>query len=95
LVLSDIPALLVLLAIAQRRPGGAGWARRLWNRGPMLLASGYGAHIVLLFSLNHGAFAHGFNETTFRLLSACAVDVAAMGYVLKSKLVKNIFVDFP
>lgn len=92
---SDLPALLVILAMTQRRSGGATWARGLWVKGRVLLSAGFAAHIVLTFTLHHSVFEHRFNETSLWLGTACVLDGVAIFYLLRSKLVGDIFADFP
>lgn len=95
LVGSNLPALLVIVALSQRRPGGAAWARSLWVKGRTLLAAGFAAHILLTLSMNHHAFEHRFNETTFWLSATSLLDGAAIAFLYQSNLVRDIFADFP
>jgi hypothetical protein len=90
-MLSDLPALLVLLAMLGRHPKGGRLTRLIWRSGRYLLLISAAAYIVLLgrqLGLNpaHYSWAAGL---------MVAGSAAAAGYILFSPYARDLFREFP
>lgn len=94
-MLSDIPAVIVLLATGHRIPDGLDIMRRVWMYGRWLLISSYTAGIIVFVFVNRAVMidpeAWYFADGLFVLI----FDFVFVGYLFKSGLVKDVFNDFP
>jgi hypothetical protein len=94
-LVSDLPALLVLVAAARRRAGATRPIRALWSRGRVLLGASAVLYLVLLAA---SLWASGqpldlaVNEAV--VASVCA-HLLVLVYLVRSRLAKDVFEDFP
>jgi hypothetical protein len=91
LLLTSIPALLVLLAMAQRHPQGRQWARRMWPHGRLLLLTALSADIALLIALSVAGLIK-VGEYIFILI---AINSMFLFYVWRAPRVRDVFCEFP
>jgi hypothetical protein len=87
-----IPAVLVLIAYAKRKPGASSFIRRIWSNGAILLMVTAGLNMaIVVLPLITGSIHHlgvyGWGQM--------AVAVCIFGYLLASSRVKDTFADFP
>ncbi len=95
LILTDIPAVLVLLAIGHRISSGLKFMRRVWMHGRWLLIASYVTAIAAFTYVNKEIMTDpsswDFPDGTLVLI----IDLAFAGYLIGSGLVRDIFKDFP
>lgn len=90
-LLSDMPALLVLLTIAARLPGAGALPRRLWRHGRILMVLSVAAYVALFVAhLPPRAGAVPLVDWV-----GLAGTLAVGGYVLLSRYVRDLFTEFP
>jgi hypothetical protein len=90
-MLSDIPALLVFLAMMARHPSSGRLVRFAWRMGPYLLLISAGGYLALLFR-EIGFDATHFGWAVWAMIFGTAVAVA---YVLLSPYARDLFREFP
>lgn len=91
LLLTDIPGLLVFIARFKRNPAAGPTIRWIWRHGRILLLSGFGLSIALTLALK---WTEVVNMDNIAILSL-SLNVLFGFYVFASRLVKDIFDDFP
>lgn len=90
-MLSDIPALLVFLAMLARHPNSGRLARAAWRLGPYLLLISAAGYLVLLG--RQLGFAPGsFGWAAWAMILGTA---AAIAYVFLSPYARDVFREFP
>jgi len=94
-MLTDLPAVLVLLAIGHRVPNGVKFMRWVWKHGRWLLMSSYMAGIVLFAYLNNEILFDPDSWDFMDGLFVVMIDFAFVGYLVRSELVRDVFNDFP
>ncbi|MGD8311771.1 MAG: DUF2919 family protein [Gammaproteobacteria bacterium] len=87
-----IPAIIVLIAYAKRKPGAAALIQTIWHRGAILLMVTAVLNMVAVFvplamDLTHHITAYGWGQL--------AAAVVIFGYLYASERVKDTFADFP
>jgi hypothetical protein len=90
-MLSDIPALLVFLAMMARHPSSGRLTRSAWRMGPYLLLISAGGYLALLFH-EIGLDAAHFGWAVWTMIFGT---VAAVAYVLLSPYARDLFREFP
>ncbi len=94
-LLSDLPAGLVLFVAMRRRPECADWGRRVWRLAPWLLgssAAGYLAFLSLNLFLTGRPLYLSINEL---ILLSILLHLGILGYLSRSRLLRDLFRDFP
>lgn len=94
-MLTDLPAVLVLLAIGHRIPNAMSFMRWVWMHGRWLLISSYMAGIALFIYVNREVMTDPNSWDFLDGLLVVIVDFAVVGYLLSSGLVRDVFKDFP
>ena len=95
LMLSDLPALLVLVATGYRIPEAVRLMRWIWLHGCWILAFSYLLGLAVFIN-QHIDIISNFNGRNFiAALFVVLPDIAIIGYLLRSKLVRDIFSEFP
>jgi len=95
LVMSDIPALLLVYAWANRNAGAPLKVQALWHKGRGLLAASAVLHLTLMLWLNAHEALQSPVDTGFPIFLQGLVDVGVLLYLFRSSLVKDIFADYP
>lgn len=90
-MLSDIPALFVLLAMLARHPSGGRLARMTWRLGPYLLPISACGYLALLIR-ETGLDAARFGWVAWAMVLGTA---AAGAYVVASPYARDLFREFP
>lgn len=94
-MLTGLPAATVLLATGHRVPDGLNLMRWIWMHARWLLLSSYTAGIAVFIYVNREAMtdpdAWNFLDAVFVVI----IDLAFVGYLLTSELVRDVFKDFP
>jgi hypothetical protein len=94
-MLTDFPAVLVLLATGHRVSNGWNIMRRVWKHGRWLLIVSYGAGVAVFGYVNQETLldpdAWNFADAMLVLI----VDFACIGYLISSERVRDIFNDLP
>jgi len=94
-LIADLIALPVLLIAIRRRPQAPDWMRRLWPTGRWLLSLSVLTHLALLARalITAGqSLERSLNEAT---LIVVLLDLAVLGYLWRSRLLKDLFGMFP
>jgi len=94
-MLTDLPAVFVLLAIGHRVPDGLSLMRRIWMHGRWLLISSYMAGIAVFTYVNKEVMTDPGSWDFLDGLFVVIIDFAFVGYLLRSELVRDVFKDFP
>ena len=95
LIWGDLPALAVLIATGNRIPEALRAMRWIWLHGRWILACSYLVGVAVFLGLHLDVIR---NPDSFNFLSAVSVvlpDVAIIGYLLRSELVRDVFNEFP
>lgn len=93
LLWADLPALLVLLATGHRIPDALRVMRWVWLHGRWILVTAYGLAIALFIGLNLTELTEPRNMLAATLI--VLTDLALIGFLIRSELVKDIFSEFP
>jgi Protein of unknown function (DUF2919) len=90
-MLSDIPALLVLLAMLGRHPSGGRAVRLIWRSGRYLLTISAAGYLVLL------GRQLGLDPTRYGWLVWVMIfgSAAAVSYIFLSPYARDVFSEFP
>lgn len=91
LAITGVPALFVLIALFRRSPNGGRFARWIWKRGRIFLATS----AVLEISAGLFLASQQGGETSLLTMTFLLLDLYILLYVLISKRVKDSFSDFP
>jgi len=94
-MLTDLPAVLVLLAIGHRIPNAMSFMRWVWMHGRWLLISSYLAGIALFIYMNREVMSDPNSWDFPDGMLVVVIDFAFVGYLLSSGLVRDDFNDFP
>ena len=94
-MLTDLPAVLVLLAIGHRIPNAISFMRWVWMHGRWLLISSYMAGIAVFAYVNREVMTDPSSWDFPDGMLVVIVDFAFVGYLLSSGLVRDVFRDFP
>jgi len=94
-MLTDLPAVLVLLAIGHRVPNGLKFMRQVWMHGRWLLMASYMAGIAVFVYVNKEIMFDPDSWDFMDGLFVVMIDFAFIGYLISSELVRDIFNDFP
>ena len=94
-MLTDLPAVLVLLAIGHRIPNAMSFMRWVWMHGRWLLISSYLAGIALFIYMNREVMSDPNSWDFPDGMLVVMIDFAFVGYLLSSGLVRDVFNDFP
>jgi len=92
---ADLPALLVLIAAARRRPTAGSWVRAIWDHGRWLLGAsalvdgGLGIHDLVTTGYGQGL------STGDLIILAVVVDLWICLWLARSRLLRDLFRDFP
>lgn len=94
-MLTDLPAVLVLLATGHRVPNGWNSMRWVWKHGRWLLIFSYGAGVAVFGYVNKEIMldpeAWDFADAVLVLV----LDFACIGYLFSSERVRDVFNDLP
>jgi len=94
-MLTDLPAVLVLLAIGHRIPNAISFMRWVWMHGRWLLVSSHMAGIALFTYVNKEVMTDpsswGFPDGMLVVI----IDSVFVGFLLLSERVRDVFKDFP
>jgi hypothetical protein len=94
-LIADLIALPVLVVALRRRPQAPGWMRKLWSAGRSLLTLSALVYLALLGGTllnSERRLMETLNEAT---LISILLSVAALLYLWRSVLVRDLFRDFP
>jgi hypothetical protein len=91
LLLSTLPALLLLAALTQRTPKGGAWARYCWRRGRLWLSAGFSVDLLLLAGLSLA----GLIKMGEYILIIAALDCMFLFYLWHAPRVHDVFKEFP
>ena len=94
-LLTDAVAALLLFATGHRVPTGSNFMRQVWKLGRWLLAGAFGAAIALFVYLNRETITDPGDMHFLEAILVVAVDLAFIAYLLGSRLVTDVFRDFP
>ena len=94
-MLTDLPAVFVLLAIGHRVPDGLNLMRWIWMHGRWLLISSYMAGIAVFIYVNRDVMADPNSWNFLDGAFVVIIDLAFVGYLLTSELVRDVFKDVP
>ena len=94
-MLTDVPAVLVLLAIGHRTPDGLNFMRWIWMNGRWLLVSSYSAGIAVFIYTNKDIMSDPNSLDFTEGLLVLSIDFAIIGYLFMSGLVLDVFKDLP
>ena len=94
-MLTDLPAVFVLLAIGHRVPDGLSLMRRIWMHGRWLLISSYMAGIAVFTYVNREVMTDPDSWDFLDGLFVVIIDFAFVGYLLLSELIRDVYKDFP
>ena len=92
---TDAVAALLLLATGHRVPTGWKFMRPVWKLGRWLLSGAFGAAIVLFVYLNRETITDPEDLHFLDAILVIVVDLAFIAYLLGSRLVRDVFRDFP
>lgn len=95
LILSDLPALLVLIATGHRIPDAVHLMRLIWRHGHLVLVCSYLLGIAFFINLHMDTIGNYNSSNFIAALFVLLPDVAIIGYLLRSELVRDIFSEFP
>jgi hypothetical protein len=96
-VLTDLPAILVLLAWSRRRPEAGLFWRRLWRHGRTLLTVSLGLHFAFLtyFQGAQAWHTHEYLDSSRLVLVSLGLDLLVVYYLWRIRVVGDVFADFP
>ena len=91
-LLSDLPGAMVMVAVINRRPAAGKIMRWLWHYGRLFLIAGVCAQVAIIIGM--------YWQKTFQivdewLLIILAANIVFFVFLLRSRLIKDIFLDFP
>ena len=95
LAISDIPALVLVYAWINRRADASTRMRAIWHKGRELLMASVGLHLGLMLWISGHATLSDPTGTGFFVLLQGLLDFGAFLYLFRSRLVKDIFADYP
>ena len=90
-IITDIPALMVLIVMGTRQPGASAANRWIWRHGRYLILGSIGAFFLII------GVRHGVNQTPLEAVewAVIAVNIAAAIYIVKSAYIGDLFAEFP
>jgi len=91
LLYSCIPALLVIISMAGRKPTTGHWLRWIWQKGQWLLLLA----IVLEMAFFTWYFVQGTKKINEVNLMFIYIDLVLIFYLMKSQRVRDAFAQFP
>jgi hypothetical protein len=94
-MLTDLPAVLVLLAIGHRIPDGLNFMRWVWVHGRWLLIASYMAGIAVFVYVNKEIMLDPHSWDFMDGMLVILIDLAFVGYLISAELVRDVFNDFP
>lgn len=90
--LAALPAVMVAIAYARRKPGAPAWVRRLWRSGRVALLSSAGLNaLVAAASLFHSTNV----QPSFVSPLLLCISLWCLWYLVVAKRVHDAFNDFP
>lgn len=92
---SDVLVTVVLLASGHRVPGATPFVRRVWHAGRGVLCAAYGVDFVLFAVLRRDVLSTPSDDAFVTAVAVLAIDVAVLLFLARSRLVRDIFADFP
>jgi hypothetical protein len=95
LVISDMPALLLTYAWANRRVGMPAKAKAIWRRGRELLIASVGLNVGLMLWLSGHDILRSPVSAGLPVLLQSLLDACVLLYLFRSNLVRDIFADLP
>jgi len=95
LIACDVPALLVLIAIIYRAPESWKLVRWIWLHGRSLLVCAFVLGMTGFIYLHLNTIANPANPDFIAALGGLLPDIFVIVYLLSSRLVKDIFCEFP
>lgn len=95
LLACNLPALLVLLATGHRIPDAMPVMRWIWRHGRLLVALSYISTMAGFCLLNRALLANPASDGFGVALFILATDMFMMTAVLRSELLKDLFLEFP
>jgi hypothetical protein len=97
LLLTDLPALLVIYAYSQRKPDAKSLVRGIWRAGRWLLVSSFALHFMLQLTFHYKTMLAYFQGYGGSVVLFALADLCALSYLLLlgSPLVRDVFADFP
>ncbi len=96
-VIADIPALLVLLGLANRQPNAAILWRYAWTNGRLLATSSIFLNIYLCFTFGDlDSFRiNSYTSAQRSIILSIGIDILVIYYLWRFKIVHDVFADFP
>lgn len=91
-IAASIPALLVIFAYAKRKPGAAGFVRRIWRNGVKFLLLSAALNVLILFIPLFLGVSQKFTTSGWVQL---VVSALIIWYLFTSQRIKDTFADFP
>lgn len=95
LMMSDLPALLILVTTGHRIPGATKVMRRVWLNGRWILACSYLLGLSVFLYLQWDVIGNPGDTDFISALFVILPDIAIMGFLLRSELIQDIFKEFP
>lgn len=95
LLVTDVLVFAVLLLAGHRVPRTGPRLRACWHRGREMLLFAYGLDLVLFAALARPVLLAPSDHDFLRALTIVLADIAVLGFLLRSRLVRDIFADFP
>jgi hypothetical protein len=90
-MISDLPALVLLVAMLHRRPQAGPLTRAIWAHGRLLILAAVGLWAAILAYLRGFDFAR-YDEAIWAMI---AINVALVAYTALSPYVRDLFAGFP
>lgn len=95
LCVTDALALIVLFSVGHRVAEARPAMRKIWHAGRHLLLAAYALELLLFSSVHWHELAKTTSYLHNTILIYCIVNSAIIVYLAKSKLVVDVFADFP
>lgn len=95
LVFCDFPALLVLISAVYRAPGSLKLIRWIWLHGRGMLVASYVPGIAVFIYLHQAILSNPGDTDFIAALGALLPDISVLAYLLSSRLIKDVFSEFP
>jgi hypothetical protein len=90
----ELPALLMLLVYALRKPDAGAWVKALWARGAILVTLAAGAHLAsTVWMLSQSSVWRTWPELFFA--SCSLIDVVVVWTLWKDGFYRQLFAEFP
>lgn len=89
------PVLLVVVAAGYRVPETGRLMRGVWRRGRELMLAAYGLGAAIFVAIDWSVLSRSDHTLFPHAVAILAIDGAVLGYLLRSRLLRDLFADFP